>query len=429
MCFSSGPNKPEPRTKHEPDLMRIFCAIRHANDPKQFYGGLWSANFYPALRELGHELIESQTDLLPTSRFMNVADGFTLQELEARARTTEQILAEVRAAHQQVPVGLFLSYFYNAHFDPSGYAELRRLGIPSVNFYCNSIHQFSHVAGIAAQADFAWHAEREARNSYLGAGAKPIWVQMGADPKVYFPVPGLARASKACFVGQRYADRDQWMAALIRAEVPVDIFGQGWGAEPGQPAPVAAAGSEEPSGYLGRMHPTPGSRASYVAALQQTLRRDGWWCGLRRVGRQWQQRRERRKLAPLFAPHAKGVAQSVANAFSSYELCLNFSNVWADGRPGSPLIPHVRLRDFEAPMCRTCYLTGHSDEITEFYEVGKEIETYSSPEEFVDKARFYLAHPDAALKLREAGYRRALSDHTWKRRFEALFTKLNLGNA
>lgn len=404
--------------------MRIFCAIRHANDPRQFYGGLWSANFYPALRELGHELVESQIDLLPNSRFMGVADGLTKEELEVRARTTEQILTEVRAAHASAPVDLFLSYFYNAHFDPAGFAELRRLGILSVNFYCNSIHQFSQVAAIAAQADFAWHAEREARASYLAVGAKPIWVQMGADPKVYHPLPGLGRAGKACFVGQRYADRDRWMAALIRAEVPVDVYGHGWGEESGESSTDAS--DPVPTDYLGRAHPAPGSRASYRVAIQQTLQRDGCFRGAARLVRQWRQRRETRQLAPLFTPHAKGMAQSVAHTFSSYELCLNFSNVWGDGRPGSPLIPHVRLRDFEAPMCRTCYLTGHTEEITEFYEVGKEIETYRSPAELVDKVRFYLSHPEAAEQLREAGFRRAVRDHTWKRRFEELFTKLAL---
>ena len=407
--------------------MRIFCAIRHANDPKHYYGGLWSGNFYPALRELGHEIIESQTDLFPASRFMDIASDFTPEELEVRARTTEQILAEVRAVHQQAPVDLFLSYFYNSHFDPAGFDELRRMGIPSVNFYCNSIYQFSYVAAIAAKVDFAWHAERDARASYLAVGANPIWVQMAADPKVYYPVPGLTRESKACFVGQNYADRDRWLAALINAEVPVDIYGRGWGAESAQPTSVAASEVVDPSAYLGRVSPPLGRPASYLAVVRQTVQRDGWLRGMMRVSRQWQYRRETKKIAPRFAPHAKGVASIIADTFSSYELCLNFSNVWGDGRPGSPLIPHVRLRDFEAPMCRTCYLTGHTEEITEFYEVGQEIDTYRTPAELVDKARFYLAHPAAAEKLRDAGYRRALRDHTWKRRFEELFRKIDVG--
>ena len=131
--------------------MRIFAAIRHSIDPARHYGGLWSANFYPALRELGHELIESQTDLSAGSRYMDVPGNFTREELEVRARTTECILEEVRAAVRTAPVDLFLSYFYNAHFDPAGFDELRRLGIPSVNFYCNGIHQFELVAAIAAK--------------------------------------------------------------------------------------------------------------------------------------------------------------------------------------------------------------------------------------------------------------------------------------
>ena len=118
--------------------------------------------------------------------------------------------------------------------------------------------------------------------------------------------------------------------------------------------------------------------------------------------------------------------RDLPTTFSGHEVCLNLSNVWADGRPGSPLIPHVRLRDFEAPMCGVCYLTGHTDEIEEFYEVGKEIDTYRSEEELIDKARYYLSHADAAERLREAGLRRARRDHTWTRRFEALFKAIGL---
>ncbi|MGA2459156.1 MAG: hypothetical protein ABSF85_16420, partial [Terriglobales bacterium] len=135
--------------------LRIFCAIRHSQDPGRFYGGLWSANFYPALRDMGHEIIESQTDLLSTSRFMDIPGNFTREEKEARALTTEEILTEVRTAKRHGSVDLFLSYFYNSHFDPAGFDELRRLGIPSVNFYCNSIYQFNLVEAVAAKADFA----------------------------------------------------------------------------------------------------------------------------------------------------------------------------------------------------------------------------------------------------------------------------------
>lgn len=402
--------------------LRIFSAVRHSNDPRQFYGGLWSANFYPALRNLGHELVESQTDLLSTSRFMGIPDGFTHQESEVRAQTTECILDEVRAAQRVGPVDLFLSYFYNSHFDPSGFDELRRLGIPSVNFYCNSIYQFAQVAAIAAKVDFSWHAERDARKAYVSVGAKPVWVQMGADPKIYSPVEEKTRQPKGVFVGQRYADRDRWIAALLQARVPVDIYGSGWGLEGSQSEERVV----ETTSYLGRDTPTPGSLTSYCKLIGTELKYSGFVSGIRRLKKQAYYRRETRTIDKILRPYARGRASDVVSTFAAYELCLNLSNVWADGRPGSSLIPHVRLRDFEAPMCRTCYLTGHSDEIAEFYELGREIDTYQTPEELIGKSRFYLSHPDSAERLRDAGYRRAVSDHTWERRFKELFRKIGL---
>jgi spore maturation protein CgeB len=402
--------------------MRIFCAVRHAADPRLFSSALWSSNFYPALRSLGCEIIESQVDLAHNSKFMGITKDFTAEEQEARSATTRKILDEVRSAHQHRPLQLFLSYFYNSHFDPAGFDELRRLEIPSVNFYCNSMHQFDNVAQIANAADISWHTERDARPFYLAAGARPVWVQMGADPEIYRPIDAGPRQAKVCFVGQRYADRDRWLASLVSADVPIAIYGSGWG-----PAAAAEASSDSPGAvHLGRRQSTPGSWPSYVQVIGDTMHRQGAVTGAARLMVLWQYRRETRRLLTLLAPFAEGRAADLPSTFARHEVCLNLANVWADGWPGSSLIPHVRLRDFEAPMCGACYLTGHSDEIEEFYEVGKEIDTYRTQGELIDKARHYLRNHGSAERLREAGIRRARRDHTWKRRFEQLFHAIGI---
>ena len=395
--------------------MRVFCAVRHSADPARFYGGLWSGNFYPALRQLGCEIVESTVDLFPASQFMNAADRFSADQLQIRASITEKIIGEVAAAHAISPIGLFLSYFYNSHFDPAGFEQVHKLGIPTVNFYCNSTYQFELVAQIAPKVQFAWHPEKHARDLYLKAGANPVWVQMGSDPDLYHPVDQTTRQKRCCFVGQRYADRDRLAAGLLNAGVPLDIYGQGW---PGATT-AAQSTSSSPSGQ---------KIGGYFQAVMENFRREGPIGGLRRNIRQWKYRSETRRLNPLLAPANCGFAPSISQTFSEYEVVLNFSNVWADGRPGAQLIPHVRLRDFEGPMCRACYLTGHTDELGEFYEVGKEIDTYRSPEELVEKTRYYLSHPASAEALREAGYRRAIRDHTWRRRFEELFRKIDVAH-
>ena len=401
--------------------MRIFTAVRHARDPALFYGGLWSGNFHPALRALGHEIVESEVDLLPVSRFMHVGSGFTPQELEVRARTTQAIIDEVTRAHREKPIGLFLSYFYNAHFDPAGFERLRALGIPTVNFYCNSIHQFELVDAVAAAADFSWHPEKAARASYLAVGARPVWVQMGADPDIYRPVSGIERQARVAFIGQRYADRDRWLAAALKAGLPLDIYGAGWSSATASEHGVAPF-------YLGRSAPVPGTWPSYRDGARQLLRRDGAMRGTARLARQWHYRRETQRLAPVVARAAKGSVPegAFAETVARYAVHINFSNVWADGRPCSALVPHVRLRDFEIQMCRAAYLTAHTSEIEEFYESGKEIETYRSREEFIDKARYLLSHEAHAERLREAGYARARADHTWARRMALLLDRIGL---
>jgi spore maturation protein CgeB len=401
--------------------LRIFTAIRHSKDPAYFDAGLWTSNFYPALYELDCEIVESQTDLLPTSRFMAIPDDFTPQELEMRAKTTQLILDEVQDARRRGPVHLFLSYFYNSHFDPAGFDELRQMGIPSINFYCNSIYQFENVAAIAASADFSWHPERDARARYLAAGATPVRVQMGADPKKYYPAYQVGRESKVCFVGQRYSDRDRWLATLVKADVPIAIYGQGWRTDyESQPH------RRNEVSYLGRKQLVPGTVSSYMHVMSEIARSAGIVGGLCRSAALFRHRLETRKFRHLLSAHARGRAGDLSATFANYEVCLNLSNVWVDGRAGSQLLSHVRLRDFEGPMCRACYLTGSSDEIAEFYKIGIEIETYGSEGELVDKARFYLTHPSASERLREAGWQRAIRDHTWKQRFKKLFREIGL---
>jgi len=399
--------------------MRIFSAVRHSSDPRFYYGGLWTANFCPALRQLNHELVESKVDLLPASRFMHIANKFSKDALETRAYITQSIIEEVRKANKERPLDLFLSYFYNSHFDPLGFDEIHSLGIPTVNFYCNSLYQIELVAAIASRVRFSWHPEKEARSLYLEAGANPVWVQMAADPHLYHPIPDAVRQAKACFVGQRYCDRDRWLAHLAHRSIPVDIYGSGW-----LPHQVETATNGD--GEHTRTTPRPGGMRAYLHEVEANVIGDGLLAGSLRTFRQYLYAQQTRRLRSELRPHAKGCAGSVPEVISQYEVVLNFSNVWSDGRSGSRLIPHVRLRDFEAPMCRTCYLTGHTEEITEFFEVGKEIETYETRDELVDKTQYYLKHPADAERLRSAGHARALSEHTWKHRFQELFVKTNL---
>ena len=80
----------------------------------------------------------------------------------------------------------------------------------------------------------------------------------------------------------------------------------------------------------------------------------------------------------------------------------------------------LKIRDFDATMSGSCYLTHPNADLNSLFEVGRELLTYASTQECVDKARHYLEHADEREAIAAAGRNRALRDHTWLNRFSHL---------
>jgi spore maturation protein CgeB len=87
---------------------------------------------------------------------------------------------------------------------------------------------------------------------------------------------------------------------------------------------------------------------------------------------------------------------------------------------------HLKGRDFEVPMSGGLYVTEHCDELERFFEIGKEVVTYKGIEDLVSKVRWLLANPGEADAIRQAGRRRALSEHTWEMRFDKVLSLLGV---
>lgn len=86
----------------------------------------------------------------------------------------------------------------------------------------------------------------------------------------------------------------------------------------------------------------------------------------------------------------------------------------------------LKGRDFEVPMSEGLYLTEHHEELTPFYDVGREIVTYTSFDDLLEKIRWLLSNPEQAEAIRCAGRARALREHTWEMRFEKIFRMLGV---
>ncbi|HUP19083.1 MAG TPA: glycosyltransferase [Gemmatimonadota bacterium] len=85
------------------------------------------------------------------------------------------------------------------------------------------------------------------------------------------------------------------------------------------------------------------------------------------------------------------------------------------------------LRMFEATGVGTCLLTDWKPNLSELFEVDREVVAYRSAEECVEKARWLLDHPAERKRIARAGQERALGEHTFAHRAPELDRVLRAG--
>jgi spore maturation protein CgeB len=86
----------------------------------------------------------------------------------------------------------------------------------------------------------------------------------------------------------------------------------------------------------------------------------------------------------------------------------------------------IKGRNFEIPGCGGFLLTGHADNLEQYYEIGTEIVCFHSTRDLIQKARYYLAHEEERAQIAEAGYQRTLRDHTYEQRFNEILSIIGL---
>ena len=86
----------------------------------------------------------------------------------------------------------------------------------------------------------------------------------------------------------------------------------------------------------------------------------------------------------------------------------------------------LKGRDFEIPMSGGLYLTEYHPELEKFYELDQEIVAYVDFNDLLEKIRNLLSNPKEADDIRKKGMLRARREHTWEKRFEAIFKYFEL---
>ncbi|MBW1740033.1 MAG: glycosyltransferase [Deltaproteobacteria bacterium] len=80
----------------------------------------------------------------------------------------------------------------------------------------------------------------------------------------------------------------------------------------------------------------------------------------------------------------------------------------------------LNQRLFDVPASEGFLLTDYREDLERYFEIGKEVACFRSPEELREKIYYYLSHPDEMYRIKKAAYERVMEDHTYKKRMEEL---------
>ncbi len=104
----------------------------------------------------------------------------------------------------------------------------------------------------------------------------------------------------------------------------------------------------------------------------------------------------------------------VQGIFSASRINLNFDDI------GYTHYQCGKLRDFEVPMCGALMLCTHNVHLKNYFELDKEIFTFRTPRECLEKIKYLLANPELCAQARHLARERALGEHTWEVRVKEL---------
>lgn len=378
-------------------MLRIFQVIESTANTLIAGNQTWYRNLHEPLLELGHEVTLFSAY---AGRQAMRHDSATL-----RADFSRKLLDAFQVAHAKKPFDLFFAYLMDGMVDPGVLDLIRQSGVPTCNFSCNNTHQFHLVDELSPHFDYNLHSEKDARGKFLAINANPLWWPMASNPKYFKPVD-VPRTIDVSFVGANYALRTRYINHLLENNIDTHAYGPGW-----------QFGDLTRQRAILKHYWFLFKAATAISTSKQN-----------QASAKLAELNLRRSLAARYPKnvHPPVSDEELIALYSRSHISLGFLEVYDQHDPSRPLTQHLHLREFEAPMSGALYFTGYTDELAEMFEPDQEVVVYRNQYELLDKVQYYLAHPNEAKKIRLAGYNRALSDHTYHRRFETLFRKLGL---
>jgi hypothetical protein len=335
-----------------------------------------------------------------------------------RDALSAQLLAVARSLKATGELDLLFCIVYDDFLTVETARQLRQLRVPMVNYHVDMAFQWYRVIRTAPYFDVLAVAQMTNSEHLKPYNPHIHWMPMAANPEWYASrsTADAGVQHDLCFVGSFNPYRRALLAACADRGFKPSVYGRGWTAE--APSPYHFDWDAYKIWHDIRYYAWPRLQAEGIDSVIGPIRKK---CARAHNF-------EVLQGSDIFPPCTDEALPAI---FRSSKINLGLSDTgW---HAGAHVVPsnnlQCRLRDFEVPMSGGFYLVQEAPGHADYYKIGQEIDTWSDVDELLDKLSYYTRNISAALRVREAGRKRALESHTWRHRFDRLFERLGLSSA
>jgi spore maturation protein CgeB len=347
-------------------------------------------NFYDCLRHMGHDIV--------------YFDFMTLMQEHGRTWMNNRLVEVVKREKPD----LMFTVLFTDEFDTSVLHDVTEdAGIVTLNWFCDDHWRFEQYSRLWAPC-FRWvvTTAESAIPKYAQMGYRNVIKSQWACNTFLYRRMTLPQEYDVTFIGQPYGDRRTVIDQLRQAGVSVRTWGQGWDSgRVSQDQMIRIFSTSRINLNLTAAYGSSSNHEPKVASCQRSP--------LRRLF-------ERIPFASTKKWTTTGFAQSLSKS------ALKEPIVSEPAESVEQTTEQIKGRNFEVPGTGGFLLTQHAAHLEHYYEFDREIVSFHSTEEMIEKVRYYLAHEDERTAIAEAGYQRTLKDHTYQQRFNDIFTQIGL---
>jgi spore maturation protein CgeB len=118
-------------------------------------------------------------------------------------------------------------------------------------------------------------------------------------------------------------------------------------------------------------------------------------------------------------------AAEIPDIYRTSRISLNFSGAGHNsGHSGAADKRQIKARTFEVPGAGGFLLTETSPGLERYFTIGRDLATFDSPRELIEKVRYYLDHPSERDAIAHAGHARTVAEHTYEQRIAEILERL-----